>query len=177
MCVLVASLVSKSNAETSYTFYYAQNKIVNKHTRGVYPPLDGKSSNLYGCWTVAAKIGNERIDVLNFKNYVICFEQSGRLTISKKITDCKPSLNLMLFEWKTFSHNLFVSESKVIPVVEDEQISTKNSSDSTNTTDSSTPETITNSTISNVSNLVPDSTTYNPKNINSGNLQNQRLEY
>lgn len=116
-CVLVASLVSKSSAETSYTFYYAQNKIVNKHTRGVYPPLDGKSSNLYGCWSVAAKIGNERIDVLNFKNYVICFEQSGRLSITKKISECRPALNLVLFEWKTYSHNLFVSESKAIPVI------------------------------------------------------------
>lgn len=168
--------MSKSNAETSYTFYYAQNKIVNKHTRGVYPP-DGKSSNLYGCWTVAAKIGNERIDVLNFKNYVICFEQSGRLTISKKITDCKPSLNLMLSEWKTFSHNLFVSESKVIPVVEDEQISTKNSSDSTNTTDSSTPETITNSTHQMCRTWYQIQQHTILKNINSGNLQNQRLEY
>lgn len=46
-------------------------------------------ADLYGCWRVGAVIGKDKTDVINFKSYGLCFEESGRIVVRKNIEGCK----------------------------------------------------------------------------------------
>lgn len=110
VCVVIATLMGKGKEETSYTFYYAQSKVVNKHTRGIFPPLEGRSHEINGLWQIEAKIGQSFMQIDEFKNYMIEFDKGGRIFITKKKTDCLPNQNFLVFKWNVYSYNMFISE-------------------------------------------------------------------